>query len=446
LKNLIQKLIKEKCDILVGNTAVDDHSMHSLLPTTPNTPISLTDTQPPIEEYTAYSTEQLSVQGLDLKASSKAFLKKKMFDTLSTEAKKRLPEELFILTESAIKPPPRPFGGRKVCSTIERVFSDPKQFSNLFIDFLELTIDLDQKQCDALVELLSKWSKSSKQVKKIRIKNPKEVCYRHKFVIQDATGSCLTIFYNPLGVGEQDKEKREKGNYNRLTKLSYNPSKVNNDCLGELLGYIEEACGNEFSSLIEGSFITRYDVTIDIEGIYPAEFISRKKGCSVTKRYFSSSGEVLTAVEGTDGYNRVCIYDKREDIINKAKKRRDFDEVKRLRKLKPLTRIEITYRPHKDKEIRGTTLGMHRRLKLPFECIEIYDGEKLFDLPILQPFIDYVKNNGLNSLRKNLSNSDRNKLKRHISKAEIEVDHDALYLLQFRQFKKIKEYLLKSRR
>lgn len=418
----------------MGNTAVDDHCIHSLLP---NTPISLTDSHPPIEEYTAYSIEQLSAKGLDLKANSKAFLKKKVFDTLSTEAKKRLPEELFILTESVIKAPPRPFGGRKVWSTIERVFSDPKQFSNLFIDFLEFTIDLDQEQCDALVELLSKWSKSSKQVKKIRIKNPKEVCYLHKFVIQDATGSCITIFYNPLGVGEQDKEKREKGNYNRLIKLSYNPNKVNNDYLGELLGYIEEACGNEFSSLIEGSFITRYDVTIDIEGIYPTEFICRKKGCSVIKRYCSLSGEVMTIVEGTDGYNRICIYNKDEEMD---------DETEMLRKPKSLTRIEITYRPHKDKDIRGTTLGMHRRLKSPFECIEIYDGEKLFDLPILQPFVDYVKDNGLNSLRNKLSKNDRNRLKRHISKAEIEVDHDALYLLQFRQFRKIKECLLKNRR
>jgi len=441
LKNIIQKLIKEKCDILVGNTAVDDQCIHSLLP---NTPISLTDSHPPIEEYTAYSIEQLLAKGLDLKANNKAFLKKKVFDTLSTEAKKRLPEELFILTESAIKPPPRPFGGRKVWSTIERVFSDPKQFSNLFIDFLELTIDLDQKQCDALVELLSKWSKSSKQVKKIRIKNPKEVCYRHKFVIQDATGSCLTIFYNPLGVGEQDKEKREKGNYNRLTKLSYNPSKVNNEHLDHLLGLIEESCGVEYLQLMNDAFITRYDVTIDIEGIYPAEFISRKKGCSVIKHYCSLSGEVMTVVEGTDGYNRVCIYNKDEEMDDESLKDSDFDEDESLRKPKSLTRIELTYRPHKDKDIKGTTLGMHRRLKSPFECIEIYDGEKLFDLPILQPFVDYVKDNGLNSLRKKLSKSDRNRLKRHISKAEIEVDHDALYLLQFRQFKQIKECLLRS--
>jgi hypothetical protein len=446
LKNLIQKLIKEKCDILVGNTAVDDHSMHSLLPTTPNTPISLTDTQPPIEEYTAYSTEQLSVQGLDLKASSKAFLKKKVFDTLSTEAKKRLPEELFMLTEGAINAPPRPFGGRKVCSTIERVFSDPRQFSNLFIDFLELTIDLDQGQCDALVDLLSMWSSASKQVKKGGIEDPKGVCYWDKFVITDSQGSCMTIFYNPYGTGEQDKEKRKDGNYTRLIKFSYNPSKVNNSHLDYLLALIEESCGVEYFQLMDEAVITRYDITIDIEGMYPAEFISRKKGCSISKRFISANGEILSVIEGADGYNRVCVYNKREEMINQAMKIKDLAEVKKLRKLKPLTRIEISYRPHKDKDIQGTTLGMHRRLRLPFECIEIYDGKKLYDLPILQQFVSYIKANGINSLRKELSKSDRNKLKRHLVSAEIKVDHDALYVLQFRQFKKIKEYLLKSRR
>lgn len=430
----------------MGNTAVDDHSIHSLLPTTPNTPIRLTDSHPPIEEYTAYRAEQLSVQGLDLKASSKAFFKKEVFDTLSTEAKKRLPKELFILTEDAIEAPPRPFGGRKVWSTIERVFSNPRQFSNLFIDFLELTIDLDQGQCDVLVELLNLWNNSSKQVKKVRIENPKEVCYLHKFVIQDAIGSSITIFYQPINPGELIKEDREGGNYTRLIKLSYNPSKANNSHLDHLLALIEESCGVEYFQLMDEAVITRYDITIDIEGMYPAEFISRKKGCSISKRFISTNGEILSVIEGADGYNRVCVYNKREEMINQAMKRKDLAEVKRLRRLKAITRIEITYRPHKDTEIRGTTLGMHRRLKSPFECIEIYDGEKLFDLPILQPFVDYVKANGLNSLRKELPKSDWNRLKRHISKAEIEVDHDALYLLQFRQFRKIKECLLKNRR
>jgi hypothetical protein len=133
-------------------------------------------------------------------------------------------------------------------------------------------------------------------------------------------------------------------------------------------------------------------------------------------------------------------------MINKAVERGDVEEVNRLRTLGPITRVEITYRPYKDKKTAGTSFETLYKLKSPFECMEIYDGSKLYDLPILQPHLSYIKQNGLNSLRMQLSKAEWKKMKRHLKKAQITINHKALFSRQCRKFRTLKFYLISGGR
>lgn len=449
MKNIILPLIKKQCDILISNTELCGNAAvnaHSVLNHVDTTPCSLSYDHHPMVNYTGYSIGDVLAGNTKLGPLSKAILTKTLFDTLSTEAKKRLPKELSIVTEDHVEPPPRPFGGRKIWSTIERVFSDPKKFSDLFIDSLEFTIDLEQKQSDELILLLEDWAKNSWHVRKRKVTDAKEVGYRNKFVIKDGGDSCITVFIDPFAIGETCKEKRKGGNYTRLIKFSFNPEKANQGHIDHLLNLTEEASGLDYQELMNTAVVTRYDITIDIEGIYPAEFICRKKGVSIIKRYISKNGQLMTIIEGANGYDRTCIYNKREEMIHKAMERGNVEEAQRLRTLGPITRVEITYRPYKNKKTAGTTFETLYKLKSPFECLEIYDGSKLYDLPILQPHLSYIKQNGLNSLRIQLSKAEWKKMKRDLRKAQITINHRALFSRQCRKFRTLKFYLISGGR
>lgn len=445
MKTAIRKLITGQSDIVVGNTTADDHSLYSLYSYSHTPVYKPAHTKSPTPEYTPYSREQFNTGEVDCRDEIAGYLLKEVFDSLSIEAKKRLPKDLFIVTKDAGNQPVKRFGRRKIWSVIERVFSDPKHHCKLLIDFLEITIDLNTKQSDRLIQLLIEWSVSSASVKSRKIKNPKGIGYRKKFIIKDSQGSCITIFYKPYRPGERNATKRKCGNYTRLIKLSFNPSKVNVNQLQSAISLFKQACCRHFKSLILEAAITRLDVTVDIKGIQPIDFISRKKGCSISARYCTEDGQVLTISEGAGGCNRLNIYDKSEQLAKLAEKRGDLKKAKKLRSKPNITRVEVTVRPHRCKKSKGLTINSIHKLQGPFEDVEIYDEEKLLNDPNTSKLVRAIKNYGLNFLVKRLSRAGVNQLKRHLSKSLINVEHEELWLMQYRELRKVRVLLLGSK-
>ena len=427
LDNPIEIIMNNQCDVLLRYTAVNGHTLAS-------------DTSN-INQYMPCSIAMIDTEHVDLTAFDHATMSKHTYDALSTACKKRLPNEVSIVTDTSIEQPNNGWKRRKIYSAIERIFGNPRDYCDLFIDCFELTIDVSVKQMKRITNLMNQWMEASSYVDNPTVFDDWANHYKEMYAIRDSDDSCITLLHEPCRPGERDKAKREKGNYVRLLKFTFNPQKVNQQHLDMLLEIISKACNKQLTKIMRASVITRYDITIDIPGFHVSDFIYRKKGCQYSKRYTGADGRFQTIIEGANGTCRVNAYDKLLEMSGKATERGDFEEVERLSKMKPITRFEITYRPYKLKSITGTTLGRVWNFDSPFECIELYNGDLLSSIPELEPWLEYIEKYGLNSLRKKLIKKEWKKLQRCLKSAEIEINHDEFDLLQHHLLKNIAKYL-----
>ena len=427
MNDSIEKITNNQSDILLRYTTVNVYTLAS-------DPLS-------IGQYMPCSIAMIDTEHVDLTAFDHAIMSKSTFDALSTACKKRLPNDVSIITDTSIEQPNNGWKRRKIYSAIERIFGNPRDYCDLFIDCLELTIDVSVKQMKRITNLMNQWMEEASYVDTPFVEDEWANHYKKMYVIRDFDDSCISLLHDPCRPGERDKTKREKGNYVRLLKLTFNPKKVNQQHLDTLLEIISKACRKRFTKIMRASVITRYDITTDIQGFHVSDFIYRKKGCQYSKRYIGADGRFQTIIEGADGTCRANAYDKLLEMSGKATERGDFEEVERLSKMKPITRFEITYRPYKLKSITGTTLGRVWNFCSPFECIELYNGDDFASIPELEPWLEYIEKYGLNSLRKKLVKKEWKKLKVSLKSAEIEINHDELELLQHRLLRKIAKYL-----
>jgi len=279
-------------------------------------------------------------------------------------------------------------------------FASPELCSNVFLDNIEITIDLKKGEAKKLKKKLDKGVSKHRRIT-FTEREDTRAKFTSIFNIKDKRKSKLTVLLDPVFK-----------NINAL-KVSYNPKIVNKKDLFTFCKILKGVIGVDYRQRILNANITRFDVTFDGDG-YTVEdlLLSLDKG-TYFKQFVNQCYEIESKVIGASKALRVLIY-------NKVLQDKSSDEpyVK--------TRFEVTIRPFNIKKLGGLKFKDIDKLPLLFSSLMVFDKAKV-ERSLGSTTVDWniIKNFGISALRRTKNNTDRIKLTEQLNECRLVVDVEA---------------------
>jgi hypothetical protein len=328
---------------------------------------------------------------------------------------------------------------------------DPLSSIRLFLDKIELTLALEVDEMEKLIKLLDKDVKNYDRIKKKKVHNPQGVKFRNQFNIDKTVSidesitfsSCehhallsnvttvITILTNPISKNI------------RNVKVVVNPEKAHPHDMFMIFKRLQQACGGNYQSIIEQAMITRVDYTFDISDLPVGILFFCLARAQYSTTYISGDGRIESKIDGANGGHRINAYDRLNKLNKDASIRNDTEARSELSTWPITTRFEVTFRPHRDKELRGLRLKDYPSFGSPLKGVKIYDGNKLLQLPKFSDNYQQAKYFGVNSWKKNFTGAKKMDIDRKLRKCELYINNDGFEEMQKVSYKKLFDFLLK---
>lgn len=282
-------------------------------------------------------------------------------------------------------------------STVNCKFATPELSTDLFLDNLELTIDLTKNEAKVLKRKLIK---ADKKHNRITFSERKDNSAKFKSIVNvnSGTESTLSILLDPAFKG-----------INRL-KVSYNPNKVSPKDLHTFFTILKSIIGNEYRHRILNANITRFDVTFDGDGYYVEDLLFSLAKGTYFKQFINQCNDVESTIIGANKSLRIIAYNKTLE----AKLNNDI-YIK--------TRFELTIRPYNIKNLAGLKLKHIIELDSVLSGLKVFNKHKVMEeLGMNSIDFNIIKNHGISALRRTKNNTDRVKLTHTLKECLLEVD------------------------
>jgi len=382
----------------------------------------------------------------NLSKCSSIVMHQKTYETVSSQQTFKRPNAMLIMTdEQSIGKPSGDLTNRSY-DELKRVLLNP----DLLIDKMELTLDLTADEATQLAKLLDNSVKKQKRLTKNRVSNPSRVKFHNRFNIKKkvnrsisvdslqceyevslAGDTCvITIFIDPISKNI------------RRAKVSFNPEKSHPHDLYMTFNSIQKVCGDRYREVIEQAMITRVDYTVDIIGLSVEHLFCSLAKSRYSTTYISKNFDIEGKIIGADGGHRINSYNRLNKLQKEADFRKDNEGLKQLSRLPFITRLEVTIRPHRDKNLRLLRLSDYPQFGSPFKGVIIYDVIKLLKIPEFSNNYEQAKFFGMNNWKKNFKGAKEVEINRKIQKCEFKIDYDKFEFEKNEVYKRLIRFLL----
>lgn len=284
----------------------------------------------------------------------------------------------------------------------------------LFIDKLELTLDVKTKAVERLEKNILNLKELGYGVEFKKVSQPMKVQFRHQYIITSKSGTKVVVLTDSY-IGT-----------NNDVKVAINPSKQFDDTLFDTLGCFKSAVGKGYKKLIANANVTRIDYTIDFVNVKVWQLIFLLSNGQYSQTYVDCNGKVETRVEGANNFY-IKAYNLTNDRTKKAVSAGDIARVDKFKSLPPIARLEVTLRPQKGSKVKDCSFKNLPEFPAPFDGIKLYNGRKLFQQPELLGKHSHVVLLGLHSLLRQAENTaEYNRIRRQLDKAQIHLSVSTL--------------------
>jgi len=383
--------------------------------------------------------------GANLSKYSSILMHQKAYETVSSQQTFKRPNAMLIMTDE------KAFG-KPSCGLTNRSYDELKRVllsPDLLIDKMELTLDLTADEATQFAKLLDDSVKKNKRLTKNRVSNPSRVKFHNMFNIKKkvnrnisvdsleweyevplAGDTCvITIFFDPISKNI------------RRAKVSFNPEKSHPHDLYMTFNSIQKVCGDRYREVIEQAMITRVDYTVDILGLSVEHLFCSLAKSRYSTTYISKNYDIEGKIIGADGGHRINSYNRLNKLQKEAVLRKDHEGLKQLSSLPFITRLEVTMRPHRDKNLRLLRLSDYPQFGSPFKGVIIYDVIKLLKIPEFSNNYEQAKFFGMNNWKKNFTGAKEVEINRKIQKCEFKIDYDRFEFEQKEVYKRLLRFL-----
>ncbi|PKI12953.1 hypothetical protein [Colwellia sp. 12G3] len=393
----------------------------------------------------------ISSQEVDLSAYGSIMMHQKAYDTVTSQKKIKHPNSTVIVTSDNYM---NKYSDVLVTDSyvdLSNALSHPLSSIRLFLDKIELTLPLAVEEVEKLRNSLDKDVKNYKRIKRKKVHNPRGVKFRNQFNVDKTVSigesitfssreyhallsnvtSVITILTNPISKNI------------RNVKVVVNPEKAHPHDMFMTFKRLQQACGDNYQNVIEQAMITRVDYTFDISDL-PVDilfFCLAKSQYSTT--YISEGGRIESKIDGANGGHRINAYDRLNKLNKDAAIRSDTEALNQLSTWPITTRFEVTFRPHRDKKLSGLRLKDYPSFGSPLKGVNIYDGNKLLQLPEFSDNYQQAKYFGVNSWKRNFTGAKKVDIDRKLRKCMIPINHEVFEKMQSESYKKLFDFLLK---
>ncbi|MFD2165172.1 hypothetical protein ACFSJY_02755 [Thalassotalea euphylliae] len=282
-------------------------------------------------------------------------------------------------------------------STLNCKFATPQLCTTLFLDNLELTMELTKKEAK---KLKNKLLRAANKHKRITFRERKDTSAKFNSLVNIKSGkeSTLSVLLDPCFK-----------NISQL-KVSYNPQKANSRDLTILATVLKSVIGIDYRHRILDANITRFDIAFDSNGYTVDDMLFTLEKCTYFKQFQNLSNQKETTIVGASKALRLMAYNKTlESKLNNETFIR--------------TRFEISVKPYNIKKVSGLKLKHINCLTGILSGLSVLDKSKVqFELGENSIYWDIINNYGISALRRTLSNTERVKLTKVLNDSRLKID------------------------